>query len=169
MKPNRDELTERYATFATDRLLEMLDNRREYTIEAVEVLQAELAKRKIGENEIQHYIAALGIQHAETKRIAAVPLTFWEKVFFFFVWFSPGFISVALGMNYWKDGYATKLRQGRFFRMAGFLFLMLTGFLSILTGFGEISGIILLIVLFGITFWAEKSVKWNLTKTDLNN
>ena len=156
MKPNRNELIERFATFNTDRLLGMLDQREGYTDEAIEVVQAELARRKIGEGEIQEYVAALGVQHAEATKKAAIPLGFWEKVFFFFVWFVPGFISVALGINYFEDGYTTKLYQSRFFRITGFASLFLTGFLSVLTSFMDAVGILLLVALFAISYGIEK-------------
>lgn len=155
MKPTRDELIERYATFGTDRLLEMLDHRDEYTPEAIEVLKAELTKRHVTESEIRHYVAAFGAKNIETTRKAGIPLMLWEKIFFFFIWFSPGFLSLAFGMNYLEEGLATKLRQSRFFRIAGFLFLLLIGYFSIMMGFGKIIGITLLVSLFGLTYWLE--------------
>lgn len=168
MNVTRRDLTERYATFSTGRLLEMLDKREEYTADAIDVLQAELAKRQVGTQDAQQYVAAREIEHAEERRKASLTLTFWEKAFFYFVWFVPGFIVIAIGMNYITDGYNTKLYQSRFYRISGFSFLLLTGLLSTLVGFGEVIGIALLIVFFGITYWAEGKIKPHHSKSNLD-
>ena len=137
----------------------MLDNREEYTPEAIDVLQNELAKRHVDTHDVQQYVAAREIEHAKERKKAALTLAFWEKAFFYFVWFMPGFIAIALGMNYAAEGYDTKLFQSRLYRVAGFSLLMLTGLLSVFMGFGEFSGVALLIVFFGVTYYIEGRIK----------
>lgn len=160
MKPTPQELTERYATFSNLQLFEILNDRDTYTPEALALVQKEIDRRNLAEHEIQKYLADLGAHHATSIKKAGVELVFWEMLFFFFVWFIPGFISIALGMNYHHDGYETKLRQSRFFRLSGFMSLMLVGILSSYLHLLDFFGIVLLLPLFGIAWIISKKINW---------
>lgn len=155
MKPTPQELAERYATFSNGQLFEIL-NDNSYTPEALAIARNEINRRNLGESEIQQYVSGLGVHRAASVKKASIQLVFWEKVFFFFVWFTPGFISVALGMNYYHDGYETKLQQSRFFRLTGFSSLLLVGVLSIYFQLLDFIGVALLLPLFGIAWVVEQ-------------
>jgi len=161
MKPTPQELTERYATFSNLQLFEILNDRDTYTPEALALVQKEIDRRNLAEHEIQVYLAELGAHHATSVKRAGVELVFWEKLFFFFVWFTPGFISIALGMNYHHDGYDTKLQQSRLFRLAGFTSLIFVGVLSSYFHLLDFFGIALLLPLFGITWIISQKINWN--------
>jgi len=161
MRPTPQELSERYATFSNLQLFEILNDRNTYTPEALSLVQKEIDRRNLGEHEIQQYLAELGAHHAASVKKASMELLFWEKLFFFFVWFIPGFISIALGMNYHHDGYDTKLQQSRFFRLTGFTSLILVGVLSTYLHLLDFVGVTLLLPLFGVTWIISRSINWS--------
>ncbi len=161
MKPTPQELTERYATLSNLQLFEILNDRDTYTPEALTFVQKEIDRRNLAEHEIQKYLAELGAHHTASVKKAGVELVFWEKLFFFFVWFTPGFISIALGMNYHHDGYDTKLQQSRFFRVAGFTSLVLVGILSTYFRLLDFFGVALLLPLFGIAWIISRKINWS--------
>lgn len=159
MKPTPQELAARYATLSNNQLFEIL-NDNSYTPEALAIAKNEIDRRNLGEPEIHQYVSELGVHRAALEKKASAQLVFWEKVFFFFVWFTPGFISVALGMNYYHDGYETKLQQSRFFRLTGFASLILVGVLSTYFHLLDFIGVALLLPLFGIAWTAEQKINW---------
>jgi len=161
MKPTPQELAERYATLSNVQLFEILNDRDGYTPEAVMMAKEEIDRRNLAEDEIQRYVAELADYNTVTVKKAAIQLVFWEKLFFFFVWFTPGFISIALGMNYHHDGYDTKLRQSRFFRLSGFTSLILVGVLSSYVHLLDFFSVTLLLPLFGIAWLVGERINWN--------
>ena len=160
MKPSPQELAERYATLSNLQLFEILNDGDSYTPDALALVKEEIDRRNLAEHEIQKYLAELGANHAASIQKANVELAFWEKTFFFFVWFTPGFISIALGMNYHHDGFETKLKQSRFFRLAGFTSLILVGLLSTYFHLLDFLGFALLIPLFGIAWIVSQRINW---------
>lgn len=161
MKPTPQELAEHYATLSNVQLFEIVNDRVGYTPEALALAQDEIERRNLADHEIRQYLADLDALHTASLKKTSIQLVFWEKMFFFFVWFTPGFITIALGMNYHHDGYNTKVRQSRFFRLAGFTSLVLVGFLSSYGHLLDFFSVTLLLPLFGIAWFVAERINWN--------
>ena len=158
MDSKLNDLAERYAKLSNNQLLEILEHKDEYTTEAIMVLQNEIDKRKLSEYEIEQFATEKKVKSIIAEEKALVSLVLWEKLFFYLTWFLPGFISAALGMNYWEDGMLTKLRQSRFFRIAGFVSLVLA-FIELSMGFSDFIIYSLLFIFFWVSNWIDKVVR----------
>lgn len=124
MEQDKGALAKRYAKLSNEQLLNMAENRQDYTPEAIEVLQQEIGNRQISREEVTDFKVRTAVSKAILTERSLVPLPTWEKVFYFFAFFIPpylGFVVAAFGMNREEDGYTTKARQTRFFRLTGFL------------------------------------------------
>jgi hypothetical protein len=168
MLPTKDDLKKRYATFSDDRLLEILYNKNEYTADAVEVAQTEIASRNITDAQVKTFVSdrveALEVQAVEKKILSWVPLELWEKLFFFFIWFSPFFLGSALRTNYAEDGLILKLRQSKLFAIAGFTSVILTFIISELFSLSQTSGYVVYFLLPVLFFIIEKQIKYDVTE-----
>ncbi|HEY3406128.1 MAG TPA: hypothetical protein VGK59_22230 [Ohtaekwangia sp.] len=158
MQPSREELITRYSTFSNERLLDILYNKHDYTVEALEAVQSELTKREIGTDEVQQFISDKKAEKIYALEQATVPLVLWEKVLFFFGWFLPGFITMAFRMNYGEDGHSFKLKQSNFFRIAGFISFVLMVIISLILDRGPVLSYILLFIFFGLSYWTANRV-----------
>jgi len=156
MDSKLNDLAERYAKFSNNQLLEILEHKDEYTTEAIIVLQDEIDKRKLGVHEIEQFTTEKKIKSIIAEEKASISLVLWEKIFFYFIWFLPVFINAAIGMNYLEDGMLTKLRQSRFFRLAGFVSMLALTFTELtLEPLDFIIIISLLFIFFGMTYWID--------------
>ncbi|MCD9016002.1 hypothetical protein [Parachryseolinea silvisoli] len=134
MEQDKSALAKRYAKLSNDQLLEMLENRHDYTPIALEVLQEEVNSRQISKEEVATYKFTATVNTEILKARALEPLPLWQKAFYFFGFIVPIFLSYiifAFELNRREDGYTTKLRQTRFFRWAGFISFMLVVFVSL--------------------------------------
>ena len=123
MEQEKSALAKRYTKLSNDQLLGMLENRHDYTPVALEVLQEEVNSRQISKEEVATYKFATAVNAAILRERSLVPLPIWQKVFYFFAFYIPPYLSLvihAFGMNAEEDGYTTQARQRRFFRLAGF-------------------------------------------------
>ncbi|SKC45747.1 hypothetical protein [Ohtaekwangia koreensis] len=68
----------------------------------------------------------------------------------------PGFITIAINLNYSEDGYSRKLRQSKFFRIAGFISFLTIVFLLLIFDFGNIATFTLLAIFFLVSIVIEK-------------
>src|SRR5687768_13370148 len=147
MLPSKKELSERYATFSDQKLLEIL-YRKEARPEAIEAATEELKNRNISDDTIKGFI-----QTKEEKKIiatenASIPLPLHQKFLFFFAWFIPFFFGSAFRLNYREDGMVRKLKQSSSFSIAGFIALILTTIVAITFELGNIPSIAILAGLF---------------------
>jgi hypothetical protein len=124
MEQDKSALAKRYAKLSNDQLLEMLENRHDYTPIALEVLQEEVNSRQISREEVASFKYTAAVNTEILRQRSLVPLPIWQKVFYFFAFCIPPYLSFvihAFGMNREEDGYISQARQRRFFRLAGFL------------------------------------------------
>ncbi|MBT1687154.1 hypothetical protein [Dawidia soli] len=124
MEQDKIALAKRYAKLSNDQLLKMVEDHRDYTPEAFEVLRQEIDNRQIPQKDVTEFKFKTAVNKAILTERSLVPLSPWQKVFYFFAFFIPPYLGIvigAFGMNSEEDGYTTKARQMRFFRWAGFL------------------------------------------------
>ncbi|HEY5747376.1 MAG TPA: hypothetical protein VIU12_14960 [Chryseolinea sp.] len=151
MQPDKTELAKRYANFSNDRLLDILYHKEDYTAEALEAVKAEIDTRQIGVDELETFTVEKKVDRIINEENARVPLSLRAKLFFFFAWFIP-IAPLAFRMNYREDGFATKLWQSRFFRITGFVSLVVSALLSVWLELGDPGTFGLLVVLFGAAY-----------------
>lgn len=126
---NQEDLEKQYAALSTNELLEIVDRKFEYTDLAVAVALAEISKRGVSAETMKDY-KDLQISRAKEaiRKIVFDDLKTGYKIFFFFIWFP--LLNFALKQNYRDGNFVLKLSQARYYSVLGFLFMMLTGFLS---------------------------------------
>jgi len=151
MLPDKNELAKRYANLSNDRLLEILYHKEDYTAEALDAVQAEINTRKIGVDELETFTVEKKVSNIIREENARVPLSLGAKLLFFFGWFIP-VAPFAFKMNYREDGSTTKLWQSRFFRITGFVSLVVSVLLSFWMELGDSGSFGLLVVLFGVAY-----------------
>lgn len=102
-------------------------------------------------DELETFTVEKKVSHIISEQNALVPLSLGAKLLFFFGWFIP-VAPFAFHRNYLEDGYATKLWQTRFFRITGFVSLLVSGLLSVWLGLGDPGAFGMLVVLFGVAY-----------------
>ncbi|WP_157280380.1 hypothetical protein [Pedobacter borealis] len=124
-----EELKKNYSSFSTKKLLEIVDNKFDYTELAVTIALAELSTRQVSEQDIKSYKDEQ-IEKVESfiKRNILDDLTVLQKNLFYFVWFP--LINFAFKQNFRDDGYVLKLKQANYYSLIGFVCFMLTGIIS---------------------------------------
>jgi len=163
MIPTVDELKERYSSYSNDRLLSVLHNKDQYTSEAVEVARAELGQRNITVEDVDGFLRQEEERQTVEKIMACIPLKWWEKALFFFVWFAPWFLGGALRLNYHEDGMLLKGKQSHAYSIAGFVSLILDGIFSVYFNFNSISSVTALILFFTIFVAMENRATYSLS------
>lgn len=121
----KEDLQHKYQQLPTERLMQIIDNRSNYTELAVEVAIAEFTSRNVPEEEIRDYrLKQIGNLHSAIEKTTVHQLNFFQKLLFFFL-FIP-LLNFAFKMNYKSDGFSLKLRQSNYYSLIGFLSLMLS-------------------------------------------
>ena len=156
MLPSENELKERYASYSNHRLLSIVQNKAQYTTQAVEVAKAELAGRNLSTREVDMFFDEQEAQQVVTNTYSQITLSLWEKALFFFVWFAPWFPGGGLRMNYTEGRLALKNQQSKVFALAGFISLILDGFISVYFDLGTIFTMAILPFFFLIFQWLER-------------
>lgn len=161
---SKEELQETYSKLTNDKLMEILDNKHEYTDTAVIAALEEISKRKLTEGDIKLYKEK---QVEETKsfirKYVFDDLSFWQKNIFYFVKI-PFFIS-AIKTNLDEDGYILKLHQSNYYSFMGWLMLILSVILSLnynwstLTTLAIWIGGFVIAHAFDITFNRQRQIK----------
>ena len=156
MLPSENELKERYASYSNHRLLSILQNKAQYTIQAVEIAKAELAGRNLSTKEVDMFFDEQEAQQLVTKTYSQISLSIWEKALFFFIWFAPLFLGGPLRMDYSEDSVALKNQQSKVFALAGFISLILDGFITVYFHLGIVFTLAILPFFFLLFQWLEK-------------
>jgi hypothetical protein len=81
----------------------------------------------------------------------------WEKALFFFIWFAPWFLRGAFQLNYNEDGLTLKNQQSKVFALAGFISLLLDGFITVYFDMHNVFSLAIMPLLFLIFQWTEKN------------
>lgn len=125
-----EELQKTYSALLTEKLLEIVDNKFEYTELAVTVAIAELSKCQVSEDEIKKYKDDLIQKFASAvKRNIVDDLSLFQKNLFYFLWFP--LITIGFKQNFSEDGYLLKLKQANYYSLVGFAFFIFTAFISV--------------------------------------
>jgi|SRR5687768_885208 len=162
MLPSTDELKERYSSWSNERLLLVIHNKEAYTSQAVEVARAELGLRNVSAEEVDVFLQEQEEQANAVKILSCVPLRFWEKTMFFFVWFAPLFFGGAFRLNYREDGLSLKVKQSHIFALAGFISLIVDGIVTVYFNLGAVSSASVLIFFFVVFCGAERKIIYEL-------
>ena len=132
----KEDLQKRYESLSNSDLLEIIDNKHQYTDMAVSVALSELAKRNVDEEEIAKYKENQIIDFADTiDRNYIDDLSVWQKVFFF-IFFIPIF-HFAFKIGFRRDGYILKAQQANFYSITGFLSLLAINITIFSLGFND--------------------------------
>ncbi|WP_460694746.1 hypothetical protein [Mucilaginibacter puniceus] len=115
---------------SAEELMNIIDNKFDYTDLAVTVAIEELAKRKPTEEDIKNYKDNI-IATVDTfiSKNIEVDLNNFQKLLFYIIWIP--IITYPFKANYSDDGYELKLRQSNYYSLAGFIFFMVAGILSV--------------------------------------
>jgi hypothetical protein len=140
-----EELKITYSTISTKELLEIIDNKFDNTELAVSIALAELSTRQVSEQDIKNYKEEQ-IEKAVKfiKRNISDDLTFLQKNLFYFIWFP--FINFAFKQNFRDDSYILKLKQANYYSLFGFILFMLSGFVSGIYGFSNLTSLAIWII-----------------------
>lgn len=122
---SKEELQSTFSMLPTEKLMEIIDNKFGYTELAVSVAFAELASRKISEEEIKNYKSKQMIRlNTYIKKNISDDLTLSQKNLFYFIWL-PLF-TIVFKQNYRQEGCALKVKQANYYSILGFIFFVLT-------------------------------------------
>lgn len=137
IKMTPEELKKTYLKLSTVELLEIVDNKFDYTALAVSIALAELASREVSEQDINHYKDSQ-IEKAITfiKRNISDDLNLLQKNLFYFIWFP--LINFAFKQNFRDDNYILKLKQANYYSLIGFLVFISTGVLSAIFNYNNL-------------------------------
>jgi hypothetical protein len=127
---SKEELQGTFATLPTEKLMEIIDNKFGYTELAIAVAFEELAQRKISEEEVKNY-KSKQIEKLNTyiKKNISDDLSLSQKNLFYFIWLP--LVTFPFKQNYRQAGCALKVKQANYYSLFGFLFFVLTAFLSV--------------------------------------
>lgn len=164
MLPTKEELQQRYASHANERLLSIVHNAQEYTAEALEVAKAELQLRNVSTEEVKAFVEEKETEALMEKLALYVPLSFWEKALFFIAWFLPWFFGGAIRMNYAEDGLVLKFKQSRLFSIAGFVSMFLYVFIGVYFELNSLSAISLYVFFLVSFFLIEPKIKYHINQ-----
>jgi hypothetical protein len=136
----REDLQQTYSKMPTEKLLEILDRKFDYTELAVSVALEELGSRKVSEEEIKDYkTEQVNNLNTFIKRNISDDLTLVQKNLFYFLWLP--ILNFAFKMNFKEDGYLLKLKQANYYSLSGFLFFMISGIISVAFDLSDISSL----------------------------
>lgn len=135
---NPEDLRKTYAEAPTEKLLDIIDNKFEYTDAAVKIALEELSKREISEADIKTYKETVESNfESAIRKLVFDDLSLAQKNFFYFLWIP--LIHFAVKQNFRDDGYYLKVKQATYYSWVGFGLLMLSVFISIEFDLSELS------------------------------
>jgi hypothetical protein len=151
----REELQQTYSKLPTEKLLEILDRKFDYTELAVSVALEELGSRKVSEEEIKNYKTEQ-INKVETfiKKNISDDLTLLQKNLFYFLWLP--ILNFAFKMNFGQDGYVLKLKQANYYSLLGFIFFMVAGIVSVIFDLSDLSSLAIWILGFVQSYFFDE-------------
>ncbi|MEO7212151.1 hypothetical protein [Mucilaginibacter sp.] len=152
---SKEQLETTYSSLPTNKLLAIMDSPANYTELAIMVATAELTKRNVGDTEKALYEEEQ-LEKAEifVQKILYDELSFLQKNLFYFLWFP--ILNFAFKMNLRQDGYLLKLKQANYYSLAGFVFFILSGFLSALLNISDISALSIWVFGFVVSYFFDQ-------------
>ncbi|UKJ07882.1 hypothetical protein [Solitalea lacus] len=136
----KEDLTELYARYTNEELLDLLNARENYTDLAVRVAFEELKNRNLGEQEIKDYITSK-FKKAEQFIAENIhnELSLQLKSYFYFFWL-PIF-TFPFQLNYKEERLILKLKQSNFYSLMGFCFFTIGTIGYLFLGFSLLSAL----------------------------
>ena len=156
MLPSENDLKERYASYSNHRLLAIVQNKEQYTVQAMNIAKAELAGRNLSTQDVDMFFDEQALKQVATKTLTQVPMSIWEKSRFFFLWFAPWPGIGALRMNCSEESVRLKNQQSKVFALGGFISLILDGFVTVYFDLSTALSLAMLLTFFLIFQWLEK-------------
>jgi hypothetical protein len=138
----KEDLERKYKNLSNSELLNIIENKFNYTELAVIVALEEISRRNITEKDISKFKKEK-IKEAEEFVVKNIvdDLTFFQKIFYYFLWLP--FFTFAFRANLYHDGYILKYKQANYYSWLGFLCVL---FVSILDTKFEFSFFVFLII-----------------------
>jgi hypothetical protein len=122
----QEELQQKYATLSTYKLMEIIENKSNYTELAITVAIQELSSREVSEDDVKNYKDKQNEKlNTFVKRNIVDDLNLLQKNLFFIFWIP--LLTFAFKRNFAEDGYLLKLKQANYYSWAGFISFMLIG------------------------------------------
>lgn len=142
-----EELKNTYSSLSTKDLLQIVDNKFDYTDFAVSIALAELSTRQVSEEDIKNYKEdVIENEVSFINRNISNDLSLLQKILFYFIW--PWLINSAFKRNFLEDGYILKLKQSNYYSLIGFLTFFVTGFFSLIYDFSNLTSLCFWIICF---------------------
>jgi len=119
----KNSLVEKYATLEKDNLLEIMSNRSDYEEVAVSVALEELKRRKVSDEEINHYVSKIAYKPDQTTiNKYFIDLNFFQKLasYFFII---PRY-RYYFTMPFTTNGTVLKAQQANYYLVASVSFLI---------------------------------------------
>ncbi len=157
----REELAKLYSTFSDRQLLDIINEKDQYTSIALIAATEEIQKRNLKEEHLASYVETKNLEAKVAEHVASIELTFLEKLLYFVMWFLPFFIGIATRMNLAEAGLKTKVKQSKLFSTLGFLTLIPTGFVAVLLHLSDFGSIVIWLMFFVLTYYIEKKFRKN--------
>jgi hypothetical protein len=127
---SKEELQDTFAALPTEKLMEIIDNKFGYTELAITVAFEELSSRKISEEEVKnHKWKQIEKLNTYIKKNISDDLSLSQKNLFYFIWLP--LLTFPFKQNYREEGCALKVKQANYYSLFGFLFFVLTAFMSV--------------------------------------
>jgi hypothetical protein len=120
----KEDLQQKYQKLSTEKLIEIIDNKVNYTELALEVAKAEFVSRNASKQDVADYVWKKIDNTNSAVEKSIEPIGFFQKLLFFFL-FIP-LLHFAFKMNYRSDGATLKLRQSNYYSLIGFITLILS-------------------------------------------
>lgn len=157
MLPTKEELARNFTTFSNQKLLDIV-TKMEARPEAIEAAKEELRSRNVSTDTVTEYVQTKQVEKIVASENATIPLPLHQKFLFFFAWFIPFFLGSAFKLNYEEDGMVKKVKQTKWFSIAGFLALIPTTILSVTYELGNFSSLSILLAIFFIFLLVEAQI-----------
>jgi hypothetical protein len=146
-----EELKDTYAKASTEKLMEIIDNKFDYTELAVKTALEELSRREVTDAENKAYKKKIQEKAAaDVRKLLLDDLSLFHKNFFYFLWLP--LVHFAVKRNFVEDGYYLKVKQAGYYSLLGFAFLMLSSFISLQFDLSELTTLALWIAGFIPTY-----------------
>jgi len=151
----KEDFIKKYASYSNDRLLDILRKHYEYTEQSLQAAKSVIEDRGISIEEVHEYTADFEIRKRILEKVATIPLALWEKIMFFLLWIGPGFFGNVFGLNYAADGLRKKLKQRRYYSIAGFISFIVAASAYLVFHRSEIAAIAVLTAFFPAAYFLE--------------
>lgn len=156
----KEELQKKYINLSNHELLNIIENKFDYTDLAVSVALSELSKRNINEDDIKEYKESIE-KEIETfiERNIVDDLSIIQKLLFFIFWVP--LLNFPFRQNFSDEGYELKLKQANYYSWAGFISLILISLATVSYNLSELTTFLIWLVCFLPAFLFDENFNRN--------